>query len=779
MLIRGVINIKNKMVSLILCVLLITISTVSAINIDNKEKESSKLLLIRIDIDDNINALPRDMEIVVIKNNEYVELIVTESELQKLLNLGVGYEIIIPDLKKHDQTVRGSYHTLAQVESIIQSIANNYPDITDLYSIGTTYEGRDIWCLEISDNPGVDEGEPGIVFSGLHHAREWPTVEICLYAADQLTSEYGSNTEITNAVNNNRIWLITCVNPDGYYYCYDQGHDWRKNRRPVPGGIGIDLNRNYGGSSDGNPWGSWGSVGEGSITNNPGGEVYCGPSPFSEAETQAMRDIYLNNNIHASIAWHTHGELVLYSWAYSYDQAPDYNYLSQVAQNLASEITKQSGYGTYTPQQGAVLYPTTGDNTDWVYGYGHYVQGRPTFAFTIEACSSFHPSASYLDQIVQENFDAALYLLGEAENIRNTVTPRVIPPIIDEMENDEDGDYTISWEEQNPDANPTKFQLDELIGPNFDLDDAESGTGYWDIDGFSLSTIRSHTSSHSYKSGTGNNKVYSMTTVDPIPVSEGMELDFWCWYDIEEDWDMAFVEVSTNGRSYDFIDSYTGSSGGWLQKQYSLDDYAGESVYIRFRYITDDLYEKEGIYLDDITPVVGWDYITTLSDTITNDFFNITGKQNGTYYYRVKGYNSEHNWGDFCSLEDIEVGITENDPPNNPIIDGPTIGKPGELYDYTFSAVDPNGDNVTFYIQWGDGDIEEWIGPYYSGEEFTLSHSWDTKDTFVIKVKARDDKNDESGWVLFEVTMPRNHDIFHNLFETLPILYRIIQFIFG
>lgn len=773
--------IKNKIVSLFLCTLLITITTVSAVNIrDTTTTEiNSKLLLIRIDTDENLDALPRDMEIVGSNINEYIELIIAENRLQELTKIGIKYEIIIDDLQDYDQSVRGIYHTLAQVENILQDIASNYPSITDLYSIGITYEGRDIWCLEISDNPGIDEGEPGVVFSGLHHAREWPTVEICLYAADQLTSEYGSNTEITNAVNNNRIWLITCVNPDGYYYCYDQGHDWRKNRRPNLGEIGIDLNRNYAGSSDGDPWGTWGSVGDGSITNNPGEEVYCGPSPFSEAETQAMRDIYLNNDIHASIAWHTHGELVLYPWAYSFDQSPDYTYLTQVAQNIASEITRQSGSGAYTPQQGAVLYPTTGDNTDWVYGYGHYVQGRPTFAFTIEACSSFHPSASYLDQIVQENFDAALYILGEAEDIRDTVTPRVIPPIIDEMGMDQDGDYTVSWEEQNPDANPTKFQLDELIGPNFELDDAESGSGFWDLDGFSLSTAKSHSSSYSYKSGPGGNQVFTMTTVDPIPIIEGMKLDFWCWYDIEENWDMAFVEVSTNERSYDLLDSYTGNSGGWQHKQYSLDDYSGESIFIRLRYITDDYTLEEGIYFDDITPVVDWDYITTLSDSITNDYFDITGKLDGIYYYRVKGYNSEHEWGDFSTLEDIEVGIPENDPPNNPVIDGPTKGKPGELYDYTFSCVDPNGDNVTYYIEWGDGDIEEWIGPYLSGEEFILSHSWDTKDIYTIRVQTKDIYDAESGWSTYEVNMPRNRGIYFNLIEFFPNLVRVLQYLFG
>jgi len=72
--------------------------------------------------------------------------------------------------------------------------------------------------------------------------------------------------------------------------------------------------------------------------------------------------------------------------------------------------------GTYTPEQSATLYPTTGDSDDWIYGYAHYVLGRPTFAYYHRRpCTSFYPSASYLDQICREkNYDGGFYLLQEA-----------------------------------------------------------------------------------------------------------------------------------------------------------------------------------------------------------------------------------------------------------------------------------------------------------------------------------------------------------------------------
>ena len=618
--------------------------------------------LIRIDTSKGDVVLPKGVEIVAGNQGEWVDIIIPRYRLQELTNLQVPYTVLIADMDSYDREMMGSYHTFAQIQTILQGIATNYSSITSLYSIGTSYEGRTIWCLEITDNPGVDEGEPGVLFMGLHHAREWPTVEINLHIANNLTSLYGVNSTITNLVNNRRIWIVPCVNPDGYYYCHDQGHDWRKNRHYFSqyGTYGVDLNRNYKGSSNGDSWGAWGSIGSGSVTHDPSGETYCGPGINSELETQAIRNVFLENDICASITWHTYQETVMWPWAYKPGPAPDSSYLTSVGTQIAQRITQQDGSGTYTPQQSCVLYPTTGDTVDWAYGYGQYVQGRTTFVYTIEACADFHPSASYLNQICKENCDGAIYLVQEAQNIRDTVVPRVIPPTIDELPNDPDGNYRVSWQEQNPAANPDYFQLDELNGLSLVADDAESGSGLWTLEGFSLSTSRYHSTSHSFKSRPSNEDVSSMTTVYPIPIIAGKKLSFWCWYTTENNFDDAFVEVSTDGRSYDVLDIFTGSSSSWVYKEYDLSTYANESLFIRFRYTTDQSTLQEGFYVDDITPIADVDTVTTLSSSISNHFYDITGKVNGTYYYRVKGHNSVRGWGDFSTLEWIIVSLGDD-----------------------------------------------------------------------------------------------------------------------
>lgn len=638
-------------------------SSLSASGFNFNKVSVSTSALIRIDTTKGNVIIPENVEIVSINQGEWVDVIIPCDRFQELTELQIPYSILIADMNAYHMEMRGSYHTLAQVETLLQNMATSYPSITSLSTIGTTYEGRSIKCLEISDNPGVDEGEPGVFFMGCHHAREWPTVEICLHIANNLTSLYGSNATITNLVNNRRIWIVPCVNPDGYYYCHDLGNDWRKNRKPYSGGIGVDLNRNYAGSSNGDPWGSWGSSFDGSTTHDPSEEVYCGPSPFSEFETQAMRDIFLNNDICASISWHTYSELVMWPWGYTPSYAPDQNYLMQVGQQIAQRITHQSGSGTYTPQQSCTLYPTTGDTAEWAYGYSHYVLGRTTFTYCIEACSTFHPSESYLNQICKENCEGALYLLQEAQNIRDTVVPRVMPPMLDELPNDPDGNYRVSWEEQNPSANPDVFQLDELNGLSIETDDAESGSGLWALDGFALSTSRYYSASHSFKSRYLDDDVSMMTTAYPVPITTGMNLSFWCWYNTENKFDYAFVEVSKDGRSYDLLDSFVGSSGSWLYKEYDLSNYTDESIFIRFRYATDSGTLQEGFYVDDITPVVDVQTVTTLSNSITNHFYDITGKTNGTYYYRMKGHNSLQGWCDFSTLEQIVVLLGNDSTP--------------------------------------------------------------------------------------------------------------------
>jgi len=94
----------------------------------------------------------------------------------------------------------------------------------------------------------------------------------------------------------------------------------------------------------------------------------------------------------------------------------------------------------------------------------------------------------------------------------------------------------------------------------------------------------------------------------------------------------------------------------------------------------------------------------------------------------------------------------ENQPP--PTITGPVTGTVGVTTEYNFTALDPEGDEVYYYINWGDYVNSGWFGPYSSGEQITKSHLWSAEGTYMVKAKAKDIHGNESNWALLPVTMP-------------------------
>jgi hypothetical protein len=97
-----------------------------------------------------------------------------------------------------------------------------------------------------------------------------------------------------------------------------------------------------------------------------------------------------------------------------------------------------------------------------------------------------------------------------------------------------------------------------------------------------------------------------------------------------------------------------------------------------------------------------------------------------------------------------------NSGPNTPTINGQNSGNFWKKYKYNISSTDPDSNELLYYVDWGDGKKEEWIGPFASGEEITLSHLWVSTGNFNVKVKVKDPFNVESNWATLKVTMPRN-----------------------
>lgn len=161
-----------------------------------------------------------------------------------------------------------------------------------------------------------------------------------------------------------------------------------------------------------------------------------------------------------------------------------------------------------------------------------------------------------------------------------------------------------------------------------------------------------------------------------------------------------------------------------------------------------------------------------IADDISETSFDPGLLENGTvYYWWVKAVDNHY----AVSNGPVWSFTTESRAPDVPFIDGPSRGKPGIEYSYTFVTTDPDGDDVSYFVDWGDGSNSSWLGPFVSGEEETVDHAWDEKGTYVIKAKAKDINGAEGDWSEFEITIPRSRvSSYHCFLERLPILSRYL-----
>jgi pyrrolidone-carboxylate peptidase len=134
--------------------------------------------------------------------------------------------------------------------------------------------------------------------------------------------------------------------------------------------------------------------------------------------------------------------------------------------------------------------------------------------------------------------------------------------------------------------------------------------------------------------------------------------------------------------------------------------------------------------------------------------------------------------------ETIQYLSTINLPPGTPTITGQENGTIKQTYNYNCSTLDPDRDDVLYYIDWGDGTNSGWIGSYSSGEVITVSHVWNKKGTYTVKVKAKDVLGAESGWGTLKVTMPVSSmkpmpGFLEMFFERFPNAFPLIRHLVG
>lgn len=338
-----------------------------------------------------------------------------------LLDLAIPASSILDTLKPFDFPSKDSnYHNYAELTVALQELVRQHPQISQLYSIGKSHEGREIWAVRISGQLSEASSLPGIIYMGGHHAREHLSVETPLGYIKYLLESYDQGlARIRTLVNSRDIHIIPAVNPDGLEFDVATGKYqlWRKNRKiNGDGTYGVDLNRNYGFM--------WGTGGSSKSTSS---DIYMGPQPFSEPETQAVKNyVSAHNNITILLSFHTFSELILYPWGHKYNGIE--NIRDQ--QVHATMAAKMAEWNHYTPEQSSELYIASGDTTDWSYGTYKII----SFTFELDPSQSyggggggFYPGENAIPTVMQKNLEPVLYLLEHADNPYRVLDTHITP----------------------------------------------------------------------------------------------------------------------------------------------------------------------------------------------------------------------------------------------------------------------------------------------------------------------------------------------------------------
>ena len=603
------------------------------------------------------------LDMAYVEYGRYIDIITDRDEVDLLRSGGYDVEIVHEDLvgfyqSRLDKTKdMGGYHTYSEVMVALDSMHALYPSITtSKIDIGHTLEDSVIWAFKISDNPDVDEDEPEVFYNSLIHAREPAGMEVLLYFMWYLLDNYGTDPQVTHLVDDRELWFVPVFNVDGY--CYNEytypggGGMWRKNRRPCDGDSGVDLICNWG-----YMWGY----------DDIGSSPYCyhlsyrGLEPFSEPATQVIRDFKLTRNFVMCMDNHAYGEWLLYPWGYEYLYTPDHQLFVAITESMAV-------FNGYTPSTvwEAMHLTANGSAFDWQYAELGIIAVAPEIGTQNDG---FWPPAFRIHVLCQSQLQPNLLWAELADNPRKILPPHA--PTLAPIDSDT-SDYNVFWSHGDT-LNPASvYELVEMTGLERLTFDVESGYSDWELDGFSVSTARSHSASHSFYSGQENRLRNKVTSLSSIKVQPGDTLMIWCWYNIETDWDYAYVEISTNGGGSFFpirgsitSDSnpnglnlghgITGYSSGWVLGKFDLGDYVGQDIYLRLRYVTDNYTSREGFYADDIYPFEKYTSVISLTDAIADTFYQITGQEEGTYNYNVRAKDQQDQWGAWSNVETAVV----------------------------------------------------------------------------------------------------------------------------
>lgn len=297
------------------------------------------------------------------------------SVAKELKRRGMKYEIFLEDVQKAiDEENSGTqhlfsttgfdyakYNTLSDINTELSYLANRYSSIATKFTIGKSYEKRDIQAIKIQSQKGSSNKRTIFINCGIH-AREWITQATCMYSLKQLLEKYTArDPEVVGLVQKYDWVILPVFNVDGYVFTHTNNRMWRKTRSPNSGTrcMGTDPNRNWNFK--------WGGVG---TSSNPCSDIYPGTQPFSEIEVLSVaRYLYsIRRQLIAYYDIHAYSQLWMTPWSYTTRYPNDYTEIKRVADVATSALfsVHRTSYRVGPPSR--VIYSVAGGSIDWTYG---------------------------------------------------------------------------------------------------------------------------------------------------------------------------------------------------------------------------------------------------------------------------------------------------------------------------------------------------------------------------------------------------------------------------
>jgi len=277
------------------------------------------------------------------------------------------------------------YPSYEQYVEKMHQLADSFPEICRLDTIGKTIQGRLLLSLKISDSVNVNQTEPGFFYTSTMHGDEVTGYVLLLRLADYLVHEYGNNNFVNRLVNNIEIYINPLANPDGSYYLGNSNISGARRYNANS----VDLNRNF--------------------PNPLKGEHFDGEE--WQPETKAMMDFFKNHHLVMSANFHGGSEVINYPWdTYSMLHADDqwYQFVSRIyADTLHAHSTNYFTGFDNGITNGYAWYVAYGTRQDYANYYAHCKE------VTIELSNEKTPLASKLPYYWEANYRSLLYFMEQ------------------------------------------------------------------------------------------------------------------------------------------------------------------------------------------------------------------------------------------------------------------------------------------------------------------------------------------------------------------------------